>query len=391
MLGPALSLIHTGQAPTRSALTRALDVTRATAGAVTAELEALGLITVDSRPAGGGRGRPSHRLAIDPQGPVVVAGQIHADGLSVTLACLGGLLDPPVHLPLPAATDPVRMLRAVAEAGAALARETDRRCLGAALALPNPVTEPDGAALAALHFAWPSGTPVADLYDVEVGRADHGPKALRPLPTAIANDANLAALAEYRHGAGRGARHLLFVTSGHRGVGGALVIDGHLHTGSAGLALEVGHLAVDPQGRPCMCGNRGCLNSETDPDALFAAAGLTPEPGRPLLDQARELCRAAATDDRARAAVEHVIDRLGLGLAGVANILNPDRVVLSGLHLDLLEAAPERLRTVVAERSLWGRSGRVPIVGAELAHGALAGAAELGWGPYLADPQSVPV
>lgn len=209
----------------------------------------------------------------------MVAGQIHADGLSVTLAGLGGLLDPPVHLPLPAATDPVRMLRAVAEAGAELARATSRRCLAAALALPNPVTEPDGAALAALHFAWPSGTPVADLYDVEVGRADHGPGARRPLPTALANDANLAALAEYRHGAGRGARHLLLVTSGHRGVGGALVIDGHLHTGSAGLALEVGHLTVDPQGRLCPCGNRGCLNSETDPDALFAAAGLTPNRG----------------------------------------------------------------------------------------------------------------
>ncbi len=391
LLGPALQLIHTGQTPTRSALTRALDVTRATAGAVTAELEALGLITVDSRPAGGGRGRPSHRLAIDPAGPVVIAGQIHADGLSVTLAGLGGLLDPPVHLPLPAATDPVRMLRAVAQAGAELARATERRCLGAALALPNPVTEPDGTALAALHFAWPSGTPVADLYDVEVGRAEHGPGAFDPLPTSIANDANLAALAEYRHGAGRGARHLLLVTSGHRGVGGALVIDGRLHTGSAGLALEVGHLTVDPQGRPCPCGNRGCLNSETDPDALFAAAGLTPDRGRPLLDQAGEVCRAAAVDERARAAVEHVIDRLGLGLAGVVNILNPDRVVLSGLHRDLLEAAPDRLRAVVADRSLWGRSGRVPIVGAELAHSALAGAAELGWRPYLADPQSVQV
>lgn len=391
LLGPALHLIHTGQAPTRSALTRALDVTRATAGAVTGELEALGLITVDSRPAGGGRGRPSHRLAIDPDGPVVIAGQIHADGLSVTLAGLGGLLEPPVHLPLPAATDPVRMLRAVAQAGAELARNSSRLCLGAGLALPNPVTEPDGTALAALQFAWPSGTPVADLYDVEVGRADHGTRALDPLPTWLANDANLAALAEYRHGAGRGARHLLLVTSGHRGVGGALVIDGRLHTGSAGLALEVGHLTVDPQGRPCQCGNRGCLNSETDPDALFAAAGRTPDRERPLLDQARELCRSAAEDPRARAAVEHVIERLGLGLAGVANILNPDRVVLSGLHLDLLEAAPERLRAVVAERCLWGRSGRVPIVGAALEHSALAGAAEMAWRPYLADPQSVPV
>lgn len=69
LLGPALQLIHTGQTPTRSALTRALDVTRATAGAVTAELEALGLITVDSRPAGGGRGRPRTGSPSTPRAP----------------------------------------------------------------------------------------------------------------------------------------------------------------------------------------------------------------------------------------------------------------------------------------------------------------------------------
>jgi predicted NBD/HSP70 family sugar kinase len=385
LLGPALRLIHTGLAPTRSALTTALDVTRATAGAVTAELAGLGLITVDPHPVGGGRGRPSHRLAVNPAGPVVVAAQIHADGLSVSLAGLAGHLVAPVHRPLPPRTDPVRLLRAVAEAGAELARTSSRRCLGVGLALPNPVTEPDGTALAALTFAWPSGTPVADLFAEEVRRADFGPRRHEPLPSAVANDANLAALAEHRHGAGRGARQLLLVTSGHRGVGGALVIDGRLHTGSAGLALEVGHLTVDPQGRPCICGNRGCLNSETDPDALFAAAGLTPDPALPLFGQARDLAASPA----AVAAVEHVVDRLGLGLAGLVNILNPDRIVLSGLHLDLLAAAPDRLAAVVADRSLWGRSGRIPIVPAAVRHAGLVGAAELAWEPYLNDPQSV--
>ncbi|MGW4205886.1 ROK family protein, partial [Streptomyces sp. NPDC004726] len=71
-LGPALELVHTGRAPTRAVLTAELGVTRATAGAVAAELEALGLIRVDSRPAAetGSQGRPSHRLAVDDAGPV---------------------------------------------------------------------------------------------------------------------------------------------------------------------------------------------------------------------------------------------------------------------------------------------------------------------------------
>lgn len=165
------------------------------------------------------------------------------------------------------------------------------------------------------------------------------------------------------------------------------MVDGQLHTGSAGLALEVGHLTVDPLGRLCRCGNRGCLNVETDPEALFAAAGLTPAADEPLLDQARALARSADRDPRARAAVDRVGDLLGLGLAGLANILNPDRIVLSGLHLDLLAAAPERLPAVVAERSLFGRIGAVPIVSATVCHAGLVGAAELAWQPYLTNPQ----
>ncbi|WP_344444797.1 ROK family protein [Kitasatospora nipponensis] len=389
MLGPALELIHTGRAPTRSALTAELAVTRATAGAVAAELAALGLVTVDAHPIGTGRGRPSHRLGVAPEGPVVLTAQIHSDGLSLALAGLGGVLGEPVHLPLPARTDPERMLGAIAEAGAALVAGQRRRCLGAALALPNPVREPEGTTPAALHFGWPGSTPVAALFAEAMAGVDLGQRARRPLPTAVANDANLVALAEHRHGAGRAARRLLLVTSGHRGVGGALVVDGHLHTGSAGLALEVGHLTVDPLGRPCPCGNRGCLNVETDPEALLAAAGRTPDPRRPLLEQARELAESAAHDPVARTAVDKVVDLLGMGLAGLANILNPDRIVLGRLHQDLLAAAPERLPEVVTRRSLWGRCDQVPIVAAELCHAGLIGAGELAWAPYLANPQAV--
>ncbi|WP_377272518.1 ROK family protein [Peterkaempfera sp. SMS 1(5)a] len=386
LLGPALALIHSGRAPTRSALTSELAVTRATAGAIAAELEALGLVAVDSRPAGSGRGRPSHRLAVAPGGPVVLAAQIHADGFSVALAGLGGTLGEPVDHPLPSPADPEGLLRAVAEAGARLVAASPRRCLGAALAVPTPVTTSDGRAFAAMYLDWPSGTPVRDLFAAAVARAF--PSAGFPLPTAVANDANLAALAEHRHGAGCGARHLLYVTSGHRGVGGALVVDGRLHTGSDGLALEVGQLTVDPRGRPCPCGRRGCLDVEADPPALLAAAGITPAPGEPLLERARAVTRAAAHDPAARAAVDRVAERLGAGLAGMVNILNPDRIVLGGIHLDLLTAAPQLLPAVVAERSLWGRSAGVPVLPAALARPDLTGAAELAWQPFLDDPQS---
>lgn len=382
VLGPALELVHTGRAPTRAVLTAELGVTRATAGAVAAELEALGLIRVDSRPgaAAGSQGRPSHRLAVDEKGPVVLAAQVHADGFRASLVGLGGRTVATAPGATTVQADPAQVLGEVVTAGAELLRASGRRCVGAGLAVPSAVAEPEGTALNPLHLAWPAGAPVRDIFAEQVAAAGITG------PAFTGNDVNLAALAEHRHGAGRGAQHLLCVATGHRGVGGALVLDGRLHSGSSGLALEVGHLTVSPEGRPCHCGSRGCLDVEADPLAFLTAAGRDPGPEVSLLQQARDMLRAEYGDPGVRTAAEALIDRLGLGLAGLVNILNPDRIILGGLHRELLEADPERLRAVVADRSLWGRSGGVPILPCTLDHNSLVGAAELAWQPVLDDP-----
>ncbi|MEU7112851.1 ROK family protein [Streptomyces sp. NPDC046182] len=381
-LGPALELVHTGRAPTRAVLTAELGVTRATAGAVAAELEALGLIRVDSNPgaAAGSQGRPSHRLEVDEKGPVALAAQVHADGFRAALVGLGGTIVATAPGCVTVSADPAQVLGAVVDAGAALLQESGRRCVGAGLAAPSAVAEPEGTALNPLHLAWPAGAPVREIFAERVRAAGIDG------PAFTGNDVNLAALAEHRHGAGRGARDLLCVATGHRGVGGALVLDGRLHTGSSGLALEVGHLTVNPEGRPCHCGSRGCLDVETDPLAFLTVAGRDPGPEVSLLQQARDLLRTSPDDPGVRAAREELIDRLGLGLAGLVNILNPDRIILGGLHRELLDADPDRLRAVVADRSLWGRSGGVPILACTLDHNSLVGAAELAWQPVLDDP-----
>ncbi|MGW3245727.1 ROK family protein [Streptomyces sp. NPDC001070] len=387
-LGPALALVHTGRAPTRAVLTAELGVTRATAGAVAAELEALRLIRVDTRPGGpaGAQGRPSHRLAVNPEGPVVLAAQIHADGFRAALVGLGGhiIATAPVAMAVPA--DPAQVLGAVVEAGVGLLRASGRVCAGAGLAVPSAVAEPEGAALNPLHLAWPAGAPVLEIFREQVERAGIiAPNGGPPL-CFVGNDVNVAALAEHRHGAGQGAEHLLVVATGHRGVGGALVLHGKLHTGSSGLALEVGHLTVNPEGRPCHCGSRGCLDVEVDPLAFLDAAGRIPGPEVSLPDQCRALLREEYDDPAVRRAAHSLIDRLGQGLAGLVNVLNPDRILLGGLHRWLLDADPERLRAVVAERSLWGRSGGIPLLACALDHNSLVGAAELAWQPVLDDP-----
>jgi predicted NBD/HSP70 family sugar kinase len=392
LTGIALTLIHTGRAPTRSALTSRLGVTRATIGAVTGELRDLGLIVVDAGPAGaaqggGQQGRPSHRLLPDPSGPVALAAQVHPDGFAAALVGLGGTVVAHCAENGPVPQDPAAAFDPVAAAGAALLRQSGRRCVGAAVAVPTAVTHPEGTAVRALYVGWPDGAPVRDIFAAAVAR--HGVRDPRgePVGCEAVNDVNALALAEHRHGAGRDATHLLVVSAEHRGVGGALVQRGALYTGSGGLAMEAGHVSVDPQGRPCLCGNRGCLSVEGDVERFLGEAGHQASPGSSALDEAVELlCAGYPADPRVRGAADAIAVRLGLGLAGLINVVNPDRVILGGMYRELLTVAPERLRAAVARRSPWGHGAGVPIEGGVLDDAALIGAAEVAWQPVLDNP-----
>ena len=389
MLGRSLMLIHTGQAPTRSLLTSALGVTRATAGTVVSDLQALGLIAVDDAgPGNGQQGRPSHRLSVAPDGPVAVAAEVDADGYQVALVGLGAgvIAAEPGRGGLPA--DPARALATVAETAARLLSEARRPCVGAGLSITSAVASPDGTLVGSLYTGWPDGTPVRDLLAGQLRLAGVTGPGGSGLRCSVANDINCAALAEYRHGAGQGASHLLMLATGARGVGGAMVLDGRLYTGSTGLGMEAGHISVDFHGRPCPCGSRGCLNVEADAWRFLEAAGDTAtRDGVTGHDRAIGLLRSRySRDPGVRAAAGSVVVRLGVGLAGLVNVLNPDRVLLGGLYGHLLEADPVGLRAAVAERGPWGRAAGVPLLPAALPDGALLGAAEIAWQPVLDNP-----
>src|SRR5260370_981956 len=129
------------------------------------------------------------------------------------------------------------------------------------------------------------------------------------------------------------------------------------------------------RGRPSRCGSRGCVAGGTAALSLMGAAGRVPRPGVPVLEPApAPLRHEYATDAVVRAAAGAVIERLGLGLAGLINVLNPDRILLGGLHRDLLAPDPERLRAAVAEPSPWGRGSSVPLLGIALQDRSLLGA-----------------
>ena len=103
------------------------------------------------------------------------------------------------------------------------------------------------------------------------------------IPISIANEADLGALAEARRGAAVGADHVLFV-SGEVGVGGGLIVDGQPFTGVAGYGGEIGHMPVNPTGRPCRCGAVGCWETEVGAASLLRRAGRSSQGGRAEID-----------------------------------------------------------------------------------------------------------
>lgn len=147
------------------------------------------------------------------------------------------------------------------------------------------------------------------------------------LYTIVENDVNALAVEEQLFGAGRGVSTFAVVTVG-AGVGCGLVVHGELVHGAGGMAGEIGHLALDPDGDLCACGNRGCLETIASDRAILSSIARDGGPFLTSIGEAALLAREG--DAKARAAFATAGAALGRALAMLANIVNPSRVVLSG-------------------------------------------------------------
>jgi glucokinase-like ROK family protein len=183
------------------------------------------------------------------------------------------------------------------------------------------------------------------------------------LPIYVANEANMATLGESYFGKGRDHNLLLYVSSGV-GIGGGIVSNGRLLTGGAGFTGEVGHMTIDPDGPHCNCGNQGCWETLASQQALFRRIRDALQAGQSsLLTEAtqgdlsrltvqRVTCAAQSGDLVACNALEETGYWLGVGLANLMNVLNPDCVVFGGpLSLAEKYLLPV-IKRVVAERVL---------------------------------------
>ena len=203
------------------------------------------------------------------------------------------------------------------------------KLLGVGVVMPGAVNPDTGVALSSYFLGW-ANMPVRDLLQQELN-----------LPVYVDNDANAMALAETLYGAGRGAEDVLAMTVGV-GIGAGVIIGGQIHRGAYFSAGELGHVCVQPDGPPCVCGRRGCLEAVAADAAVVRRAREELQAGRAeflrrlvgghidLLTREDVVAAALEGDEAARSILAESGRWLGLAAANAANLFSPERIVVGG-------------------------------------------------------------
>jgi glucokinase len=263
----------------------------------------------------------------------------------------------------------------VREVGEARAARPEIAAIG--MGVPATIDHRNGLAVSAVNLPI-ENLPIRDLVRERTG-----------LPSYLDNDANVAALAEYLFGAARGHRDAVMLTIG-TGIGGGLILGGEVYRGATGAGAELGHMAIEMDGPPCQgnCPNRGCVETLASGTALGRegreAAERTPESalGAMRADgveiDGRAVTEAALGGDKTAIGVFDLVGRrLGVALANLANVFEPEVIVIGGGVIAAGDLLLEPARAELRDRAL-PPMRRTPVVAAELGQDAgMIGAAAM--------------
>jgi glucokinase len=269
---------------------------------------------------------------------------------------------------------------AVIDQIAALATEVraaapDVTILGLGIGAPGPLDPQAGVVIAAPTLAGWRDVPLARLLSERFG-----------LTVQLENDANAAALGEWRYGAGRGAQSIVFATVS-TGIGGGVIADGRILHGRHGLAAEIGHMTISQSGPPCFCGTIGCWEAlasgsalgdratqqtrASDGSRLRALSGDGDVSGRHVIDAAR------LGDAHAGVLVAEEARWLGIGFVNLLHLYSPERLIMGGGIAQGLDLMRDVIDRTIAVRAMPPYRD-VPLLAAELGGNAgLMGAASL--------------
>ena len=305
----------------RADIARLSGLSRTTVSSLVTELQESGLVVeADVEiPAGpsANRGRPGVLLALEPSAGTAIGIDFGHSHVRVAIADLSSRVLAERERAIDVDHAAGAALDSAAELVEAVLDEAggDRgRVLAVGMGLPGPVDRATGTVGSSVILpGWSGLRPAAEL-EARIG-----------LAVRVDNDANLGALGELTFGAAVGARDLVYLKIAS-GIGSALVLGGHLHRGATGIAGELGHVIVDPQGQVCRCGNRGCLETVAAGPAL--AALMRHSHGD--LDVGGLIGLTDSGDLGARRVVSDAGRSIGRVLADVVNLVNPELIVVGG-------------------------------------------------------------
>jgi len=369
--------LHGSGPLSRSDLVARTGLTRSAIRGLIAELVGGRLAIEGPAALDGTPGRPSPLVRPDPNGAVALALEIAVDSLAAATVGLGGRVFDLIRVDLPRGRSSVEDIAAALADLASTVRDrlpSSESIVGVGVAVVGVVRRSDGMVSLAPNLGW-RDEPLGEHLSRELGV---------DVPITLANESDLAALAEHRRGVARGINDVVLVW-GSVGVGGGLIVDGEPLTGSAGYSGEVGHMPVNPDGLPCRCGSIGCWETEVGTSALLRRAGRSPESGHDGFDAV--LADAEDGEPQALAAFAETGRWLGIGLAGIINILNPELVLLGGRLTASYPFVRSTLEAELDRRVLRASRRLVRVVPTSLGVDApMLGAAELAFEPLLADP-----
>jgi glucokinase len=304
---------------------------------------------------------------------LVFAADVGGTYLRVALVDESGKIHQQLKQRTPKGESPDCVVNALASAAEHWSREDGRRIVAASIMVPGAVDNENAVVVQAPNLPSLINFPLKAVLEKRLG-----------LPVLLENDANAAAVGEMWLGAARGCRDVVSVTLG-TGVGGGVILDGELWRGAHGSAGEIGHTTVDPfAGLKCKCGNTGCLE-------LFASATaivrMTREelPRFPQSNLNREELTAERVYNAGRDGDELALSvfktfgtYLGIGLANLINIVDPEIIVIAGGAVNGWDLFARYMQQEVDERAVRSTAAQVKIAAAECGDNAgLLGAARL--------------
>jgi glucokinase-like ROK family protein len=334
-------------------------------------------------------GRPSILLQLDPEAGCIIGAEIEVKFGSVILTDLAAHVLWREEVDFGDNDEPEAVLNSIAQliSRACLkATEKNRHVLGLGISLPGLVDVSSGVLLFAPNMRW-SDVPVKQWLKNEFD-----------IPIYVDNKANMAALAESYFGSARDSEYVLYINI-TAGVGAGIVLNQRIMPGVSGLAGEVGHMAINPDGPECNCGSQGCWETYVSALAVFRRVReciLNGEESQ-LAEVVRDgferitmplMVEAARQGDRvALDAFEETGYYLGVGLANLINTFNPQKVVLGGYVTQAYEFLLPVIQKTVQERALrWPREAADIVVATYLNDASLMGAVATVYGQILSNP-----